>query len=379
MMLLSRPPLDDAKSFSHDIQILRGVAVIMTFFAHVPGVYPQFSKILFFHFWTGVDLFFVISGYVISRSFFPDIALHENRIDKIRLSISFWIKRIYRLFPASAFWAIFLLCCSIFFNASGIFATWRDVLTEVVSFFLYSKNIASVYGINFSLGPYWSLSLEEQFYFLLPFFLIFLPKLLRPVFIVPLALFLGAFSNYLGPHYHLFRFEYFLVGIFIYQVRSSEINSLLAPIFLNKLLARVVFIIVFLMIMMLSPSIMSFMPGHKIFVLISAGLLVFAASYGDLIFRADANISILLRWIGDRSYSFYLSHLAALLLVYEISFRLTGLQLKTIGWKYALLMVSVSFVLTMIFAMLSWRILELPMQKLGRRRSKEYLIKTQGN
>lgn len=362
-----------AHGFIGDIQVLRGIAVIMTFFAHVPGVYPQFNSILFFHFWTGVDLFFIISGFVIARSFFPNMLGATSRPEKVKLSIAFWIRRFYRLFPASIFWAVFLLICAWKFNKSGIFATWRDVLNEVVAILLYSKNIASAYGINFSLGPYWSLSLEEQFYFALPLVLIFLPKLLNPVFYMPLALLLTAFSGLISPNYHLFRFEYFLVGIFIYQVRNSEFDAILAPTFLRERIVRDFVVIACLAVMIMSPSFMHYWPGHKLFVMIAAGFLVFFASYGELVFSTRNYLIKFLRWVGDRSYSFYLAHMASLLMVYEVTFRVTGFQLKELSRTHALMAVIAAFLLTLLVSNMSWRALEKTMQGRGRVRANNYL------
>ena len=161
-----------------EIQVLRGLAVFMTFLAHFPGVYPQFDFLLKANFWTGVDLFLTISGYVIAKSFFPQMACASSRKDQLALTVSFWMRRAYRLLPASIFWAFLLLVAAWIYNRSNGFGLPWGVLDEFMAVLLYSKNIAAMYAPTFSLGPYWSLSLEEQFYFVLPLVMVYLPWLL---------------------------------------------------------------------------------------------------------------------------------------------------------------------------------------------------------
>jgi peptidoglycan/LPS O-acetylase OafA/YrhL len=195
---------------------------------------------------------------------------------------------------------------------------------------------------------------------------------------MPAVLLVAAFSGFLGPHYHLFRSEYFLVGIFIYQIRASDLDYIIAPVFLENRAARILFVPVCLAIMMLVPSYLGYLSGNAFFVLLACGALVFAASYDNLLFPKGRWTGERLRWIGDRSYSFYLSHIAALLLVYELTFRCTGQELKVAGRGQALVAVGAAFVLTLLFATASWRWLEKPMQRRGRQRSSDYLQRLAG-
>ena len=183
-----------------EIQVLRGLAVLMTFIAHFPGVYPQFAAILQWHFWTGVDLFLVISGYVIAKSFFPQMAGAQERSGQMVLALAFWIRRAYRLLPASLFWAFLLLWASWGFNRSAVFGVPSGVLHEVMDVLLYAKNIAAAYGPSYSLGLYWSLSLEEQFYFVLPLAMIYLPALLKPAIYLPIIVAFTLLPDLLGKH-----------------------------------------------------------------------------------------------------------------------------------------------------------------------------------
>jgi len=104
--------------------------------------------------WVGVDLFFVLSGFLVTRSWFlkPDLS------DYLK-------KRAQRVLPA--FWA-----CLLFGLGLGwlMGAPGRDVLTEAAYNLIFAGNqlpMAAKFPIL--LGPLWSLATEVQFWLLVPF------------------------------------------------------------------------------------------------------------------------------------------------------------------------------------------------------------------
>mgnify|MGYP003378655985 CR=1 FL=1 len=95
-----------------DIEVLRGIAVLfvcvehmhMNLFAWVPGQWHQ----MFYGWsgmWSGVDLFFVISGFVIARDLVPRLAATGSTHERLVVSVAFWIRRAWRLIP-SAWWGL---------------------------------------------------------------------------------------------------------------------------------------------------------------------------------------------------------------------------------------------------------------------------------
>src|SRR5436190_2680873 len=91
-----------------DLQILRGVSILMVFFTHLPLFSPVMA--VFPHpvtnpLWLGVEVFFVLSGYVITN------ALARDRYEPL----SFAVRRVFRLTPAVV---CFLLV------AAGVFALY---------------------------------------------------------------------------------------------------------------------------------------------------------------------------------------------------------------------------------------------------------------
>ncbi|MDD2546902.1 MAG: acyltransferase [Burkholderiaceae bacterium] len=358
---------------SLEIQVLRGLAVCMTFIAHFPGVYPQFAAIQDGHFWTGVDLFLTISGYVIAKSFFPQMAGAKDRADQLLLALAFWMRRAYRLLPASLFWAFLLLCAAWGFNRSAAFGVPAGVLHEFMAVLLYAKNIAAAYGPSYSLGLYWSLSLEEQFYFVLPLAMIYLPGLLKPVVFLPLIILFTLFPDALGKHHHLFRFESFLFGIWIYHLRQSRYARMFEPTFLASAAARWAFCAFLLFVIVVGINGLNGFPGGRFYIMVATGALVLAASYNQGYIPSAGLGGRAMVWLGDRSYSVYVCHMPALLLVYEAVFRVFGIYGNQAFWEHAALAVALSWVVTLLLSHFSYRVLEQPWQRRGRAKAQQYL------
>jgi peptidoglycan/LPS O-acetylase OafA/YrhL len=108
--------------------------------------------------WTGVDLFFVLSGYLISNQLFKGI-----RDGQALSVIDFWLRRAFRTLPV--YWLI-LAAYRLFpapLGGKPPPPLWR--------FLTFTHNLGLQPGTAFSHA--WSLSVEEQFYFFLPLILAF--------------------------------------------------------------------------------------------------------------------------------------------------------------------------------------------------------------
>jgi peptidoglycan/LPS O-acetylase OafA/YrhL len=142
---------------NRSLDVLRGIAVLLVLGRHF-GSAP-WSPIG----WWGVDLFFVLSGFLISGLLFQD----HNNLGRIRLG-HFWIRRGWKIWPA---FFVYLVAARLFLKLCGIRTEGHPVL--VSSLFL-SDYFHSRLGPFF--GHTWSLSVEEHFYLLLPVALIFLSR-----------------------------------------------------------------------------------------------------------------------------------------------------------------------------------------------------------
>lgn len=139
------------------------------------------SAVFLYHLWphhltggyVGVDVFFVISGYLITSHLVGEL----QNTGRIRVG-TFWARRAKRLLPASL---LVLLLVSIAVLVWVPRTLWRQFLGEVVASTLYVQNwyLASssvdYSGADNNPSPvqhFWTLSVEEQFYFVLPLVLI---------------------------------------------------------------------------------------------------------------------------------------------------------------------------------------------------------------
>lgn len=137
---------------------IRGIAALMVVFHHLcfTEIDPaQWNSRIVGHLFnlckfgdSGVDVFFVLSGFLISSLLLRD----RDSPDYYR---DFYWKRVLRILPLYAVTAIGIL---IFLPGSG-----RFIL--LCTFFL--ANFANVFHVA-SIGPFWTLSIEEQFYLLWP-------------------------------------------------------------------------------------------------------------------------------------------------------------------------------------------------------------------
>ena len=161
----------------NDIDGLRAIAIIPVVLYHA-----GFS--LFSGGFVGVDVFFVISGYLIT-------GMISNQISKDSFSIiTFYERRIRRLFPALLLMLCFTSVLSAIFLAPSELKAFG---ARLVSSLLFLSNVhfwrqSGYFDDTASLNPLlhmWSLSVEEQFYVLFPILLLLLYRLrIRPLPVV---------------------------------------------------------------------------------------------------------------------------------------------------------------------------------------------------
>lgn len=150
---------------SLELDVLRGVAILLVLFAHAAdpreaGVLAQPLSYLRYLGPSGVDLFFVLSGFLIGGILFRELA-ETHQIDVPR----FYIRRAFRIWP-TYFAYVALLALWL------IFAQHYDALR---AFWAIAPNLLHVQNYLGSPAEHtWSLAVEEHFYLLLPALLILL-------------------------------------------------------------------------------------------------------------------------------------------------------------------------------------------------------------
>jgi peptidoglycan/LPS O-acetylase OafA/YrhL len=172
---------------------IRGIAILSVLIWHyfpcLVQVHPQPRSLLAYSLkavsftWSGVDLFFVLSGFLIGG------ILMDNK-ESLNYFKVFYFRRICRIFPLYYAWLIIFIIALLIFPmlASTPRSNWLfGQPLPLWSYVTYTQNIlmagAGIFGANF-LGITWSLAIEEQFYLLLPMVIRFLsPRRLLPILI----------------------------------------------------------------------------------------------------------------------------------------------------------------------------------------------------
>jgi peptidoglycan/LPS O-acetylase OafA/YrhL len=140
-----------------ELDSVRGLAILLVLFFHgiAPPANTELSSGGRFIFavsqygWVGVNLFFVLSGFLITGILIDS----RDRPDYFR---RFYIRRALRILPAFYTTLIILLV--------GGWISWRFLTLSV----LFLANTAPLLGVPLQYGPLWSLAVEEHFYMLWP-------------------------------------------------------------------------------------------------------------------------------------------------------------------------------------------------------------------
>ena len=142
----------------------RTIAILIVIFAHssdsIKNVFGSIESNYFFEYMKilgllGVKIFFGLSGFLITTKLISD----EFKRGQISLK-SFYIRRAFRILPASI---VFLLTVAIL-SLSGIIQISLDRWLSTLFFFANYTSAESTWY----LGHFWSLAVEEHFYFLWP-------------------------------------------------------------------------------------------------------------------------------------------------------------------------------------------------------------------
>ncbi|MFC6101990.1 acyltransferase family protein [Olivibacter domesticus] len=135
---------------------LRAIAIILVFLCHYRAYErPQWVDVVGLFGWTGVDLFFVLSGYLIGEQLFRQVK-HDHTINFKH----FYISRFFRILPAYFFVVFIYFLFPTVRERDGIAPFWQ--------FMTFTQNFDLDFGNEGTFSHAWSLCIEEQFYLLLP-------------------------------------------------------------------------------------------------------------------------------------------------------------------------------------------------------------------
>ncbi len=340
------------------IDALRGCAISGVIVVHVGQYVPKLEypiNVVAIEGARGVQLFFVASALTLMLSW-------HSRNDGI---VAFYIRRIFRVAP------MFWLAIPLFLRLDGLVVVWPHILaTALFIHGFHPETIASIVPGGSTIG------VEMTFYAVFPLLawsirswrvaaLAFAVSIIVAALLYPITI--GIFEalapNQTYEQLKAFSFAWFptqlpafLMGILIFHV-LRETSRPLPRAILDAGAALAILAAVAL------PLATSSMKVMFVAYLLDFGLLTFCLGQGGGSFLVTAPI----RYLGTISYSAYFWHFAVLRIIGRLNLSPYDHSYDAPGWLQFLVLLTAVTVLTIILATITYRWIEMPMIRLGRR------------
>lgn len=301
---------------------LRALAILLVLVFHYQVGdfgFPQWATAFNNIGWTGVDLFFVLSGFLIASQLFAQV--NKGKIISLR---EFFLKRLFRIIP------VYLVVVAIYFLVP--FFREREALPPLWRFLTFTQNFGLNRAANGTFSHAWSLCVEEHFYLFLPVILLLLQytNTFKRAYLILIVLFIGGFLI------RLYSWHGLLMqggnaneglgnwGMYIYYPTWNRLDGLLAGVsiaaiyrFLPDLWVRIekygnLLIAAGVLILVFSFYHCSKLADYKTSIY---GFTLISIGYGFVVAGALSPESFLYRWksaattlIATLSYGIYLTH-----------------------------------------------------------------------
>lgn len=352
-------PINKKLTYRPDIDGLRALAILLVLAFHYYPHWIEGSKFLQGGF-IGVDIFFVISGFLITR-------IICNDIDQNKFSLkSFYSRRIRRIFPS----LLLMLAVVLIFGWYVLLPDEYTMLSKyALTGILFSSNFLSSSEIGYfddsadvkPLLHLWSLGIEEQFYIFWPIFLIIF--FLRKKILYVALIFIFSFSlniyysnvEIISTFYNpITRAWELIMGGVVAIISRNPKSIILNNIYFKNILAFSGLFLIFFSVLFINGKVL-YPYYYALLPTLGSSFLILAGS--DSLINKNILSNQFLVYIGLISFPLYLWHWP-LLVLFKISLDLDSVSLTS---RLALL------ILSFILASLSFHYIELPIRKLGMR------------
>ena len=344
-----------------DIDGLRGIAIVLTIIlhyitrgGHVPVYYlptPLFN--LFDSFWFGVDIFFVLSGFLIGG------IILDNKSTGNFFKV-FYLRRALRILPVALFTILFAY---LVMPAIGVSFPHENQV-PAPAYFLFINNYWTASGVRTypPLGPMWSLAIEEQFYLVAPLIMLMMGRyylITALSFILLASPWIRLSSNWLSVwDFTLYRLDGLSAGILVAMMLRNQQFIAYAKANRQNMRAFVLLIVASMLLFHMSSEFtlsqrVAF--GVSLNSLAAAGIILYLSTSADSRMSAFLSHSWLVK-LGHWSFFLYLMHMPILICV-----RATKMPSPLIP--------TVSMAICLMCAWLSWRYFESPLIGLGRQKN----------
>lgn len=354
---------------------VRGISILMVLVHHVCLIQGSASQAdvlierITRPLWTGVDLLFLLSGFLITKSLVEVPG---------RTSIAnFYVRRSLRILPLYLVSLVFFLVLFPAMPWQG-FEQFRQIdcqgaLSFWMAFMNYHYSVEAAPG---NLGHFWSLCVEIHFYLLWPLLLLgfrnrVMPLCLGGIFLVStmrvLSIKTGLWTPELGYHASHLRFDSLLWGALVFAINHSygddkRLQRWLPRLFIPFAVIAATFLVFGRTRSSESGNLFGF-PAVDISFAIFL-LLVLRQRQG---FISAVLLTPFVRFAGKLSYAIYVFHFPLLLLCRELLFHGDFPEWHGMVWPAALLTGALALPLTFLVAWISWHVLEKPCLSLKRR------------
>jgi peptidoglycan/LPS O-acetylase OafA/YrhL len=359
-----------------EIEYLRAVAILLVVALHAHALFANSSHAVsvVFEFagsWAGVDLFFCISGYVISGSFQPFFDSHRGDGRFWTAALAFWTRRIFRLLPSAWLWLFIGVACSWLFTPSDWFGPLSGSIKSAGLIMINAANFAMADGILSGNAVYWTLALEDQFYLAFPFFLFLVPDRLRTRVLLTLIALLVLPDRAMAAHPFLWytRLDAIMWGCLIFQFSRSAAYWRAEPKLFRQPAVALAVNAALITLLIIVPIARNYHQPRfsslrvESIVAYSSAVLVFLASFErGYVLPLSARLKAVLAWIGARSYGLYLIHIPLYGIIKE---SLAHATMSTAAYNASCAMLIAVFL--PLLAELNFRYVETPLRRKGKR------------
>ena len=345
----------NSKTYFREMDFLRFIAAFSVVIYHFTLFYQesvnQYVKMFMHNLGIGVDLFFIISGFLIVY-----LLITEKEKTKTISLYKFYIRRILRIFPL---YYLIVGISYLLFHKSNPEIQFSKYLLFMGNFWMINVDSWTASTLN----PLWSICIEEHFYLLIPVLLLLLPKKTFPYlfyFIILCSLFFRIYitknveNNWMNIYCHtLSKCDLLAIGgLFAYYFQIKKFNYNI-PIYLFHC---TLFCLLFFMIFIDSVDYTTwFYAGFRKYIFAIPMLILFYAiiiqpNKYSFIYKITNNK--LINYLGKISFGLYIYHS----LISEISLRILN--------RTSLKIVLLNLILTIILSSLSFELFEKQILKL---------------